>query len=77
MTDDPENLVLVLLRKLDAKIDTTHAELRDAIDVLTAMSIRHEGSIQSVVRELQAIHRHNTRTSSRLRKLEGAEDGHD
>lgn len=35
------------------------ASLRDAVDVLTAMSMRHKSSIQAVVQELQAIHRHN------------------
>jgi hypothetical protein len=35
------------------------ASLRDAVDVLTAMSIRHESSIQTVVQELQVIYRHS------------------
>jgi ABC-type enterochelin transport system substrate-binding protein len=46
------------------------ANIRDAIDVLTAMAHRHEGSIQSVVQELQSIHRINARAQERLRKLE-------
>jgi hypothetical protein len=46
------------------------ANLRDAVDVLTAMSIRHESSIQTVVQELQSIHRQNARMHNRLQKLE-------
>ena len=46
------------------------ANLRDAVDVLTAMSVRHESSIQTVVQELQAIYRHNARANERFRKLE-------
>jgi predicted nuclease with TOPRIM domain len=48
------------------------ASLRDAVDALTAMSVRHESSIQTVVQELQAIHRHNARANERFRKLEDA-----
>jgi hypothetical protein len=44
------------------------ANMRGAIDVLTAMSIRHETSIQTVVTELQAIHQFNARLHDRVRK---------
>jgi len=46
------------------------ANLRGAIDALTAMAIRHETSIQTVVTELRAIHQSNARLHDQVRKLE-------
>jgi hypothetical protein len=61
---------LEFLARQSERIINDLANLRGATDVLTAMSIRHEGSIQTVVQELQAIHSFNARLNDRVRKLE-------
>jgi hypothetical protein len=79
MTDEVLDFLREKFARLDARLDAMQnrtdnelANLRDAINVLTAMAIRHEASIQTVVQELHVIHRHNKRTDDRLRKLEDA-----
>jgi hypothetical protein len=62
-----------IARQLERVLQELANLRRDAVDVLTAMSVRHESSVQTVVQELQAIHRHNARTNERFRKLEDPE----
>jgi hypothetical protein len=46
---------LEFLARQNERIINDLANLRGAIDVLTAMAVRHESSIQAVVQELQAL----------------------
>jgi predicted nuclease with TOPRIM domain len=39
VADDPENLTLIYLRRIDAKVDGLAAELREVRDRLTAVEI--------------------------------------
>jgi hypothetical protein len=70
----PEPDMSFIARQLERVLQEL-ANLRDAVDVLTAMSVRHESSIR--VQELQAIHRHNARANERFRKLEDSVPGTD
>lgn len=74
MTEVPDNVDLAWIGRRLMTMGHDIVALRDAVDVLTAMAIRHENSIQTVVHELRALHRQGARFSDRLRRLEGAID---
>ncbi len=40
MSDEPENLLLVYMRRLDAKMDTLSTDMRDVKHRLTALEIQ-------------------------------------
>lgn len=61
-----------LARQMDRVLSEVGG-IRDDIAVLTAMMIRHEGTMQALLRELHATHMQITRMNDRVRKLEDAE----
>jgi hypothetical protein len=52
---------------------TEIAALRDDIAVLTAISLRHDGSITALLTEFRATHTQIARMNDRMRKLEDAQ----
>ena len=52
VADEPENLTLVYLRRMDAKVDGLAADLREVRDRLTAVEIALPGIRRDIVRRL-------------------------
>jgi hypothetical protein len=51
-------------------VRTETTDVRGSIDVLTAMAMRHDNTMRTVITELQSIHQLNARIHDRLQKLE-------
>jgi hypothetical protein len=66
MAEEPENLTLVFLRRLDAKMDAMHADIRDIKDRLTAVEL----GLASVRREVAVLGEAVATTNARVDRVE-------
>jgi archaellum component FlaC len=66
MVDEPENLTLVFLRRLDAKMDVVQTDIHDMKDRLTAVEL----GLASVRREIAVLGEAVATTNARVDRIE-------
>lgn len=69
MSDEP-NLDLNLIGRQLRQLISDVASLRDDMAVLTAIAIRQDGTLTSLLTELRAMHSQHSRLANRVRELE-------
>jgi hypothetical protein len=73
MADEPDNLVLVMLRRLDAKVDALGADMRDLKARMTAVEDMFAFLVKAIVNLQHAMDRHGERLE-RIEKRLGLVD---
>jgi hypothetical protein len=72
MSDEP--ITLEFLARQQAKILDEMASFRDDMTVLTAITMRLEGSMTGLITEVRAMHSRHGRLERRVEKLEKAQE---
>ncbi len=68
-----EAIDLAFLARQSERMMTDLASLRDDMAVLTAIVMRLDGSMVTLLQEVRVVHQQMARMNDRVRKLEGAE----
>lgn len=68
-----EAIDLAFLARQSERMMTDLASLRDDMAALTAIVMRLDGSMVTLLQEVRVVHQQMARMNDRVRKLEGAE----
>ena len=71
MSDQPENVDLAYIGRSLARLTTEVSSMRDDMAVLTAITMRLDGSHTALLTEIRALHSQQSRMANRVRELEG------
>ena len=72
MSDEPPNVDLAYIGRALDRLTTEVASMRDDMTVLTAITMRLDGSHTALLTELRAMHAQQSRLAKRVRDLEAA-----
>jgi hypothetical protein len=75
MSDQPDNIDLAYIGRALNRLTSEVAALRDDMSVLTAMTMRLDGSHTALLTELRAIHAQQSHMANRVRALEEHQPG--
>jgi hypothetical protein len=70
MTDEPDNLMLVILRRLDAKMDSIGLDIRDIKHRLTSLEIAFANLMATEASHYASLALRADRTDERLDRIE-------
>jgi hypothetical protein len=72
MSDQNPTIDLACIGRALDRLTTEVASLRDDMGVLTAITIRLDGTLTALLAENRAVHAQHARLANRMRTLEGA-----